>query len=111
MRGLGQGLLPTPVGRHHPAFKTRMCVHWQAGRCRHGEECTYAHGSSELRSYGLPPPDVRPSQSLHCALTGSTADKARRRVVSDILVNKYRSRTALRRSKRFNGNRVTAMGG
>ena len=40
-----------------------MCIQWRDGSCRHGEACTYAHGESELRSYGLSLGDVCPCQS------------------------------------------------
>eukprot|EP00662_Eupelagonemidae_sp_cell21_P054013 gene54013-5383_t len=40
---------------HHQMFKTRMCVEWQAGRCRVvGEQCHFAHGEAELRSKRAP---------------------------------------------------------
>lgn len=33
--------------------KTKMCLRWEAGNCRFGERCNFAHGEHELRR--LPP--------------------------------------------------------
>ncbi|KAI7837705.1 hypothetical protein COHA_008498 [Chlorella ohadii] len=33
--------------------KTRICQRWEAGHCRFGDRCNFAHGDEELRS--LPP--------------------------------------------------------
>ena len=39
-------------------WKTRMCVHWRQGCCRDAN-CSFAHGTSELRSQKLPTRDAR----------------------------------------------------
>jgi hypothetical protein len=31
------------------SFRTKMCHNWQAGYCRLGSSCTFAHGEHELR--------------------------------------------------------------
>jgi hypothetical protein len=31
------------------AYKTRLCVHYARGYCRHGDWCRFAHGQHELR--------------------------------------------------------------
>tara|TARA_Y100000739_G_scaffold117188_1_gene100714 strand:+ start:327 stop:617 length:291 start_codon:yes stop_codon:yes gene_type:complete len=35
----------------HPKFKSRICRHWLKGYCRLGEQCAFAHGWDEKRSY------------------------------------------------------------
>lgn len=35
--------------------KTKLCTRWQAGDCRFGDRCNFAHGEDELRA--LPPRD------------------------------------------------------
>ena len=37
-----------------PAFRTKLCAHWHAGKCQYGDRCIFAHGVSELRSFGDP---------------------------------------------------------
>ena len=36
----------------NPLYKTQLCRHWmQAGQCRFGPACSFAHGSSDLRPF------------------------------------------------------------
>jgi len=54
-------------------FKKSLCMWHQKGRCRNGEQCRFAHGASELRTYrrlraqagkaGSDPPNTEASQS------------------------------------------------
>ena len=37
-----------------PAYRTKLCAHWHAGKCQYGDRCIFAHGVSELRSFGDP---------------------------------------------------------
>ncbi len=37
-----------------PAFRTKLCAHWHAGKCQYGDRCIFAHGVAELRSFGDP---------------------------------------------------------
>ena len=62
VRQQGRGQTSATIGRNHPVFKTVLCNYWEAGNCKRGEACTFAHGSSELRSYGRSLKDVRPCQ-------------------------------------------------
>lgn len=34
---------------HAPGFKTRICRHFEVGRCQMGDNCNFAHGSSDLK--------------------------------------------------------------
>jgi hypothetical protein len=38
-----------PVAARPSNYKTVMCYNWQDGSCHRGNQCTYAHGVSELR--------------------------------------------------------------
>lgn len=42
-------------------YKTRMCHAWQAGRCKYGETCKYAHGEADVQR--APPGASRPPWS------------------------------------------------
>ena len=101
-RRLGRDLTPAEVEQLHPAYKTRVCIQWRDGHCRHGAACTYAHGESELRSYGLSLEDVRPYQS--CMLTACWMHALK---VSHWRLH-HRSLTALRRSHVLSAHRATA---
>lgn len=37
-----------------PAYRTKLCAHWHAGKCQYGDRCIFAHGVAELRSFGDP---------------------------------------------------------
>lgn len=37
-----------------PAFRTKLCAHWHAGKCQYGDRCIFAHGVAELRTFGDP---------------------------------------------------------
>jgi|EP01046_Picozoa_sp_COSAG06_P000864 hypothetical protein len=37
-----------------PAYRTKLCAHWHAGKCQYGDRCIFAHGVTELRSFGDP---------------------------------------------------------
>lgn len=45
---------PMNRGSSNIFFKTRMCLKFMDGNCRNGENCSFAHGSSDLRE---PPPN------------------------------------------------------
>ncbi|KAA8535067.1 hypothetical protein F0562_030070 [Nyssa sinensis] len=45
---------PVNKGTTHIFFKTRVCMKFIEGNCRNGENCTFAHGSEDLRQ---PPPN------------------------------------------------------
>ncbi|KAK3029103.1 hypothetical protein RJ639_039247 [Escallonia herrerae] len=45
---------PVNKGTTHIFFKTRMCAKFLEGNCRNGDNCTFAHGSEDLRE---PPPN------------------------------------------------------
>ncbi|KAK9827654.1 hypothetical protein WJX81_004095 [Elliptochloris bilobata] len=54
VRRQGTALSPDEAAKRHPAYKTRMCEAYDAGRCQRGAACTFAHGAGELRRFGQP---------------------------------------------------------
>ncbi|CAJ1373703.1 unnamed protein product [Effrenium voratum] len=36
---------------HDPSYKTQLCEYFPSGRCVKGEDCTYAHGEEDLRTF------------------------------------------------------------
>lgn len=54
-RGTDKTDKPSRVGFRGTAenAKTRICQRWEAGNCRFGDRCNFAHGDEELRA--LPP--------------------------------------------------------
>jgi len=46
-----EGLRRPDVGAEGSAYKSRLCVHFAEGSCRHGPKCTYAHGEEEKAKY------------------------------------------------------------
>lgn len=81
---LGRGAPDVPVHRQKPEgdaehgseerqtrnlfYRTRLCAHFKAGRCRKGHLCHYAHCSEEVRA----PPDLRWTKVCPVVAAGGT---------------------------------------
>lgn len=54
-------------------LKTRMCHHFQAGNCRHGSECNFAHSAEEIHT----PADLSKTSLCRSFMNGTCPLKSR----------------------------------